>query len=43
MDESLRELGEYIAAALATEVSEATVQHGELTVCVRGLPRGLCH
>ncbi len=36
MDESLRELGEYIAAALATEVSEATVQHGELTVCVRG-------
>ncbi len=36
MDESLREFGEYIAAALATEVSEATVQHGELTVCVRG-------
>ena len=36
MDEALRELGEYIAAALGTEVSEATVEHGELLVCARG-------
>ena len=35
MDEALRELGEYIAAALGTEVSEATVEHGELLVCAR--------
>ena len=36
MDEALRELGEYIAAALGAEVTEATVEHGELTVCAHG-------
>ena len=36
MDEALRELGEYIAAALGTEVSETTVEYGELSVRVRG-------
>lgn len=36
MDEALRELGEYIAAALEAEVTEATVEHGELTVCAHG-------
>ncbi len=36
MDEALTELGEYIAAALETEVSWATVEHGELAVCARG-------
>ena len=33
MDEALTELGEYIAAALGAEVTEAVVEHGELTVC----------
>jgi NADH-quinone oxidoreductase subunit C len=36
MDESLRELGEYIVAALGAEVIEATVAHGELSVRARG-------
>ena len=35
MDEALRELGEYILAALGTEVSKATVEHGELLVRAR--------
>ena len=36
MDEALRELGEYIAAALGAEVTAATVEHGELTVGAHG-------
>ena len=36
MDELLRELGEYIAAALGAEVIQATVAHGELSVRARG-------
>ena len=35
MDEGLTELGEYIAAALGAAVSEATVAHGELSLCAR--------
>ena len=34
-DESISELGEYIAAALASEVSETKVAHGELMVQTR--------
>ena len=34
-DESISELGEYIAAALASEVNETSVAHGELMVRAR--------
>ena len=36
MDEALRELGEYIATALGTEVTDTAVEHGELMVRARG-------
>ncbi len=36
MDEALGELGEYIAAALGAEVSEAAVEVGELSVRAQG-------